>query len=333
LLTEIHTYGNAGEVEGQEAALELLSLIGRALGATQKESQRPGRSVGAIRQQEEIDTMSKKLFISFASLLALAAFAVMPVASQAATGSPHYYSGLGAATIMGEGERVADVGFGTLSLTNTAGGSGGKVTCHNVVGGWVENPEGSGTETGHKGPGGIGETQAFDPYECESAACTAAATGGGPATYISVLAEPTPFVSVASPGGNATNLGWKSILIDDTTGTGTPKHEIRSETIEAKVNVHCHVQTGATGTGEPIFGVVTAEISEGNNFPWTGPARSAVTPSYNFTEFDNKSAANGKGSGELHGPPPSETGRLGKTEGALEVVQYGAPIPVNTKNG
>jgi hypothetical protein len=273
----------------------------------------------------EINTMSKKLLISLASLLA--AFAVMPVGAQAATGSPHYYSGLGASTILEEGEKVAAVGFGTLSLTK-ATGIRETVICHNVVGGWVENPEGSGANTGHKGPAGIGETQAFDPYECESPDCTQASTGGGPATYISVFAEPTAFVS--PPGGNATNLGWKSILVDDTTGTGIPKHEIRSETIAEKVNIHCNKETGVvTGTGEPIFAPPTSEIYEGNNSPWTGPARASSVPAYNFTEFDDKSAANGKGSGELHGPPPSER----KTGGALEVIQYSAPVPVNTKNG
>jgi hypothetical protein len=272
--------------------------------------------------------MNKKLLISFASLLA--AFAVMPVAAQASITSPHYYGGVGAATIFSEGDRVGVSGRGTLSLTNTP--TGGKVTCETIVGGWVENPNSTNSEIGHKGPSGIGETQVFDLINCETAYCTAAATGGGPATYISGLAEPTPYVSPSSPGGNATNLGWKSLLFDDTTGTGFPKHEIRSETVEAKVTFECHVETETTGSGEPIFGILTFERYEGNNTPWTGPVRASVVPAENFTEFDNKSAANGIGSGELHSPP-FDSPYTGKIEGSLEVTQIGTPAVVNTRNG
>lgn len=263
--------------------------------------------------------MSKKLFISFAPLLAIAAFAVMPVAAQAAN-PPHYFvNGTGAGARSGEGEKIPVVAWGTLTLTNTTGGSGGKVTCHNVIGGFVENPG-----EGATGAAGIGETQSFNPYECESKACTAAATGGGPATYISVAAEPTAFVSPTNPGGNAQNLGWKShLLFEEATKL------IRSESEGVKVNVHCHVETGANPTtGEPEFGVVTNEISEGSNRPSSGPIRlSASNPP--FVEFD----ATGKGSGELHGPPPSETGRLGKTEGETKVLGYNLQEVINTKNG
>jgi hypothetical protein len=263
--------------------------------------------------------MSKKLVISFAPLLAIAAFAVMPVVAQAAN-PPHYYvNGVGKGSIAGEGEKIPVVAWGTLSLTNTAGGSGGKVTCHNVTAGFAENPG-----EGATGAAGIGETQTFDPYACESKACTAAATGGGPATYVSVIAEPTAYVSPTSPGGNATNLGWKSHLIFE-----EATKLIRSESEGVKVNVHCHVETGANAkTGEPEFGVVTNEISEGSNRPSSGPVRlTASNPP--FLEFD----ATGKGSGELHGPPPSEETRLGKTEGELKTLGYNGQEVINTKNG
>jgi len=267
--------------------------------------------------------MSRRFLIGLAPLVAIVAFAVMPVAAQAAAGSPHYYKGEGATTIIKENVPVPVDAFGTLTLKNVA--TGVSLSCHNVVGGFVENPKGSGTEIGHSGPAGIGETQSFNPYTCTSAACTAATTGGGPATYISVASEPTPFKSPAEPGGNASNLAWKSTLKIDTTAKRT-ETTIRTVTAYAKVNVHCHVETGANpATGEPEFGVVTSEISEGSNQPWTGPYEGfkslAAPQKYPETVFDNASEENGEGSGELHGPAPEEA-RKGKTEGSLDAVAY-----------
>jgi hypothetical protein len=95
-----------------------------------------------------------------------------------------------------------------------------------------------------------------------------------------------------------------------------------------KVNIHCHVETTANETGEPVFGVVTNEISEGLLKPSGGPVRlTAANPP--FLEFDN----NGAGSGVLHGPPPSEESRLGKTEGELKVLGYNGQEVINTKLG
>jgi len=285
--------------------------------------------------QEDQKTMSKKLFISFASLLGIAAFAVMPVAAQASATSGHYYKTEGATGIVKEGVQAPVDAFGTLTLKNTAGGTGAALTCHNVVGGFAENPKGSGTETGHSGPAGIGETQSFNPYDCTSPACTAATTGGGPATYLSVAAEPTPYKSPTEPGGSATNLAWPSFLKVDTTATRS-EPTIRSVTTYSKVNVHCHVETGANGvTGEPEFGVVTNEISEGSNQPYTGQTVETGNkpfPAYPKTIFDNPSPENGEGSGELHGPAGEET-RKGKTEGALFVVNYAEAGVIVTKVG
>jgi len=230
---------------------------------------------------------------------------------------PHYYvnSTSSAGRENASGGHHATVSWGTLSLTNVKGGSGGKVTCHNVIGAWIENPS-----TEAAGPAGVSETQSFNPYECESAACTSAATETGPATYISVLAEPTPFTSPTEPGGNAQNLGWKSVLIyEESTKL------IRGETIYAKVNVICHLEVGANPeTGQPIF-ANAEEVSEGANRPSSGPVRR--TPSSPpFLEFD----ATGAGSGELHGPG-SEAGRTGKTEGILSTLGYNEEEIVNTK--
>jgi hypothetical protein len=93
--------------------------------------------------------MAKKLLITVASLLASAAFAVIPALAQAAATSPHYYKGEGAATLDKEGQRIPVVAFGTLKLTILTYGA--SMTCHDVAGGWVENPVGVPPETGHAG--------------------------------------------------------------------------------------------------------------------------------------------------------------------------------------
>jgi hypothetical protein len=234
--------------------------------------------------------MRKKLSVGLAPLLIIAAFVVIPAAAEAAT--PHYFlNGTNPGARLEEKERVPTIAWGTLSLTNVKGGSGGTVSCHNVIGAYVENPgEGAG------GPAGIGDTQSFNPYECESPQCTAAATGGGPATYISVLAEPN-----LAKGGDLTDLQWTNkLLLEGET--------IRQETEGAHVNVICHVQIGV----EEFFNV--EEKSEGNNRPKAGPTRfKAVAPPELI--FDQP------GSGNLHGPAPEEE-REGKTEGVLKVLGY-----------
>src|SRR5215469_2364304 len=105
--------------------------------------------------------MLKKLFIVLAPLLAIAAFAVMPVAAQA-TG--HYYSnGLKIA----EGSKKTVIEWGTITLAGGVESSpcGSRVTawhvtCHTAAGGTVENPVG--------GLPGVGATEAYAAYQCES---------------------------------------------------------------------------------------------------------------------------------------------------------------------
>ena len=275
--------------------------------------------------------MSKKLLIGLAPLLVTAAFAVMPVAAQAAAGSPHFYTAETAASIIKEGKKVPVVSFGTLTLKNVKNGTGASVTCHNVIGAIDENPKAAeGEKTGHEGPPGTDVTEAFDPYECSSAACTSAAVGDPlEGTYISVLAEPTPFKSPAEPGGNAQNLDWQAVLTNDTTATSQPR--IRNKTLYAKVNVICHVAIGEKETGELEFENLP-EISEGSNQPWTGTLHKFPGASYGFLEFDGPSASTGEGSGELHGPPGEET-RTGKTEGTLFTAPYSETGIINTKLG
>jgi hypothetical protein len=85
----------------------------------------------------------------------LLAFAVMPVAAQA-TG--HYYSnGLKIA----EGSKKTVIEWGTFTLAGVKGGTlPNHITCHIAAGGTVENPVGGGA--------GVGATEAFVAYQCES---------------------------------------------------------------------------------------------------------------------------------------------------------------------
>jgi hypothetical protein len=222
----------------------------------------------------------------------------------------HYFSGgLGAVARIAPEEKIPVVSWGTLTLTNLKTGS--KVTCRDVAGGYVENP----APGGPAGPAGVGETQSFNPYECESEGCTPAATGGGPATYISVeaLATEAPF-----PGtGNETNLGWKSQLL--TEGSLT-----RSQSVGVKINVSCNVNTASNGKGEPIFGVVTEEKLEGSNKPNT-VTKCCKASSPPEVEFD-------AGSGTLHRPAPEEAIEA-KTEGNLKILGYNEEELINAKVG
>jgi len=268
--------------------------------------------------------MSKKLFIGVVPFFAAVALAVTPMAAQA---TPHWFSGgLGPAARIAPEEVVPTVSWGTLSLTNLT--TGGKVTCHNVIGGTLENP----APGGATGPAGIAETQSFNPYNCESEACNATATGGGPATYISVIAEGTevPFpntgtghMSAPNPSAvkpeeplvaSGTNLRWKNHLAAEGT-------KLRLVAEGVVVNVICHVMTGVNGKGEPEFEVQLPEISKGSNQPLA--VTHCCTPkSPPELEFE-------AGSGTL----TNEKGQKGKTEGSLKSLGYNEQEVINSKEG
>jgi hypothetical protein len=106
--------------------------------------------------------MNKQLGISLVPLLAVAALATMPAASQAACtppACPHVYKN---GVISPEGKKLQIIGWGTLKLTNP---TLGEVECHNVGAGYAENPVGGGTAAG--------KLEANYDYECLSAHCTA----------------------------------------------------------------------------------------------------------------------------------------------------------------
>jgi len=99
--------------------------------------------------------MSKKLFISLAPVLAVAAFVVMPASALAA---PHWTSG---GAVIKEGKVVPTIGWGTLSLESAAG----TITCLNSSIGFVENPVGGGA--------GKDATETFNPIKCSAPSCPA----------------------------------------------------------------------------------------------------------------------------------------------------------------
>ncbi len=241
--------------------------------------------------------------------------------------SGHYFSGgLGSGARIPAGEKVATIAWGTLSLTNET--TGARVSCHNVVGAVEENPEPGGAE----GPGGVGETQSFAPYDCESEACTAAATGGGPATYISVFAEgseaeypETGTGTMTSPNTGTTspteeplvasgdNLKWNNVLFAEGT-------KIRRAS-EAKLNVICHVNTGVNAKGEPEFGAQGEEVAAGADSP-LGVTHCCTPLSPPELSFDAKS-----------GTLTNEKGQKAKIEGSLKTLGYAAEEIINSKPG
>jgi hypothetical protein len=163
--------------------------------------------------------MSKKLLAGFASVLAVAAFAVLPVAAQAV---PHYYVN-GAKLKEGTAFAKTSVLWGTITLKGTQGNPVGHVTCHTAAAGTLFNPTGGGA--------GEGLTQQYAPFACEQE-----------------LICPTKTTSEALV---AENLPWANVLTEEVAGT------IRQETTGVKLDLVC--REGTVIIGEPRFAVAPAE--------------------------------------------------------------------------
>jgi hypothetical protein len=105
--------------------------------------------------------MFKKLFIGLAPLLAIAAFAVMPVAAQAE--NQHWYRN---GVIIPENLATPFVWWGNKVNINQVDQFGHEVNCRGVGGGTIENP-------GIGGPGepGRGSMTAAAFYECKAPQC------------------------------------------------------------------------------------------------------------------------------------------------------------------
>jgi IPT/TIG domain len=134
-----------------------------------------------------------------------------------------------------EGAKVRTIGWGTIKLLNTFLT---EVECHNVIGGYSENPTGGGAT--------IGKIQAFDAYECVSAGC--ASLGG---SAIEVTPENLPWngeTSEPEKGVFRTRSGMPA---------KTPKTIYAGEVV---VRVNC---VGVTNT--QFYGENSPKIKEGTS--------------------------------------------------------------------
>jgi hypothetical protein len=196
-----------------------------------------------------------------------------------ATGTAHWYSN-GARNI--EGERASVVGWGTLALTLTP--SAGSVTCHTASGGFVENPAGGGA--------GVGETEAFATFDCES----------------EKVCPPGVSTEVVGEG-----LAWTSVL------------EVASGLVRVRsTGVQVGVACVSGGKVESATRFLTNEASACCR-AWTPAHRhgsSALHPS--FVEFD-------AGSGPLEAEGSKEA-LTAKTEGEVRIIGYTEQELINTKN-
>jgi hypothetical protein len=245
--------------------------------------------------------MSKKLCISLAPLVLVAAF-VLPSVAQAA---PHYYKN---GSLLAEGTKLPTLAWGKLTLVSSKGGT--PVECENAVGGYVENPVGGGA--------GKSETNGWAAYNCKDEECE---LGGG---KIGVI-----FENEASPG-QALRLAWPGELTEAKVGT------IRDKSTNVRVYTHCQFVALApverAGTG-PFAGLEEKESKEYNApgsttcttaSPGTSEAKvkngtNAEKPSK--TEFDS-------GAGELE----CGTGGKGITGGTLKVSGFIETELIQTKN-
>jgi hypothetical protein len=193
------------------------------------------------------------------------------------TGTPHWYVNGARAT---EGERVFVVGWGTLALTSSAG----SVTCHTASGGYVESPVGGGA--------GVGETEAFATFDCESEKICPAGT------TTEVSAESLPWASVLEVAAGVTRMR----------STGV------------KVFIKC--VTGGKVEGGTKF--LTNEASVCCK-AWTPADRHGISALHaGFLEFD-------PGSGELEAEGSKEAVKA-KTEGEVKIIGYTEQEAINTKN-
>jgi hypothetical protein len=226
--------------------------------------------------------MNKKLLISLAPLLAIAAFALVP-AAQALV--PHYYKNN---VKLNAGERVQTIGWGVLALASTT--TPGKfIECHIAAAGYVEDPAPQATTPG------AGATEAFTPYKCISAlTCPPAAP----------FASAAPEESSGPIAGEVASLPWPSTLTREVVGAF---ENFRPETTGVDVLIGCHVGSEygpfAGGAKEVIL-VVRPYYING--------ACTALNPP--FVEF-------GPGSGELEQEGSGGTIKA-KIEGELKILGF-----------
>src|ERR1700730_13683617 len=152
--------------------------------------------------------MNRKFIMRLAPLLAIAAFVALPAVAQAT--EPHFYK---SNSLVPQGEKIATISWGTLTLTPEPAEAGAPTVCENAAGGFVENPAG---EAPPNGPAGVGQTQDFVSWNCTNAACPPGEQPGlGPREFV-VGSETLP---------------WSLKLIEET--------GIRTEATGVRVTLGC----------------------------------------------------------------------------------------------
>jgi hypothetical protein len=245
-------------------------------------------------KQEETHIMSKKLFISFAPLLAIAAFAVMPVAAQAAAGEGHWFVG---GSILKEGVKTPTVTWGgSTNLSQTS--NIGEINCRGVGGGTIENPKG--------GTAGVGTTDLSNFFECKSLGCEKAAGETG-----------LPLTSYAIT--NAGERGWANKI----TGT-SPEF---NQTIGEEFTAFTTYPDPTTAHPHEIMALVTCETPPGFEphvvgvaATFQGELKPKIGPGQNGTSSSKPSAVtfSGASTGALH----SSIGGEGTNSGQVKYEAY-----------
>jgi hypothetical protein len=256
--------------------------------------------------------MSKRLFIIVA---AVAAFAVMPVAAQAAAGEAHWAAN---GSLIKEGVKTPIINWGgatNLSQTSKIG----EINCKGIGSGYVENPVG--------GTAGVGKSQQSVFYECKSAGCEEAAKLNGiPLT--SYTTTNAGYYSFGASGDNASfglagQEGWRNHL-----------NEVSPTNVEEEIGV----EWGGTFTtypkplaSEETEALVTCETPPGFSPHIVGISASfqgMLHPSAIGTGLEGTSGCNkpsqvefkGAASGALH----SEVGVEGSNSGKVKICGYTA---------
>jgi hypothetical protein len=245
--------------------------------------------------------MSKKLLTSITPLLALAAFAAMPVAAQAVT--QHWYKD-GAKLEAAISEPIVTFG-GETNLSQTS--AIGEINCRQVGGGSVENPTGGGA--------GTGRVDSVDFFECKAPQCEAevkskfGVEGRGTAT--------TQNLPAATQEPSA--VGWRNELEESTVGGVTSVREKIGEPFVSfktpsppgmiRATIGCEVAASKTPLVTAVF--------EGELKPEIGVAKSS---NLNGTSAAGPSLArfNAASTGALH----SEVAGEGTNTGITKFLGY-----------
>jgi len=249
--------------------------------------------------------MSKKLFIGIAPLLAIVAFAAMPVAAQA---SQHWYKNN---VKQAAGKPIPLVSFGgAVNLSQKSGI--GEINCRGVGGGTIENPEGGGA--------GLSKTYESTFFECKSEGCEKAAAE-----------DKIPLESFAKT--NAEEYGWAGEL-EEAAGSPATTRETIGEPFSGTFHKY-----GSPSPTHEVMALVTCETPPGFEPHIVGVEATfegELTPEIGVavTNLNGSKAAvpstakfDGTSTGALH----SEIAGEGTNEGSVKYLGYTAQEVITVK--